>query len=104
MLFLVEMDYATPGAALTPELGRAFVEQVILPTIARAEQLNEDGTIVAGGPVVGRIALRFMIEAETSAQADRVVSSLALWPLARTLVTPLVTLAERRKHVQDRWA
>jgi hypothetical protein len=75
MLFLVELDHVKPTSPVTPEAGRAFIEQVIFPTIARGEQLIAEKTIVAGGPV-GRIALRFIVEAETSGQADQVVSSL----------------------------
>lgn len=99
MLFLVELDHVTTGVPFTREAGRAFIEEFILPTIAQAERLAAEKTIVAGGPVVGRIALRFMIEAETPAQADRIVTSLPLWPLAETRVTPLEALSERRDHV-----
>jgi hypothetical protein len=53
MLFLVELDRAQPGNAPTPEAGRAFIEQIIFPTLARAEQLVADKKILAGGPVVG---------------------------------------------------
>ena len=100
MLFLVELDAARSGTPPTPESGRAFVEGVIFPTIARAEQLLSEKKIVAGGPVVGRIALRFLVEAESAEEADRLVTSLPLWTVAETRVTPLITFAERRKHVQ----
>ena len=39
MLFLVELDQVKSGGMLTPEAGRAFVEQIIFPTLARVEQL-----------------------------------------------------------------
>ena len=57
--------------------------------------------IVAGGVVVGRVSLRFIIEAETSGEADQIVSSLPVWVVADTRVTPLVSLGERRQHVQQ---
>jgi hypothetical protein len=100
MLFLVELDHVTTGAAFTRETGRAFIEEIILPTIAQAERLTAEKAIVAGGPVVGRIALRFMIEAESPAHADRIVTSLPLWPVAETRVTLLEALSERREHVR----
>ncbi len=65
MLFLVELDHVKSGAPLSPEAGRVFIEQIILPTLARAEQLVADKKIVAGGSTVGRIALRFLLEAES---------------------------------------
>ena len=101
MLFLVELDRVAPAVPLTPDAGRTFVEQIVLPTIARAEQLIADKKIVSGGAVVGRIALRFILEVESPGELDRIVSSLPLWPLAQTRVTPLLALSERREHVQQ---
>ena len=100
MLFLVELDAPRSSAVPTTEAARAFIEGVIFPTITRAEQLLSEGKIVAGGPVAGRISLRLMIEAETAEEVDRLVTSLPLWTVAETRVTPLITFAERRAHVQ----
>jgi hypothetical protein len=100
MLFLVELDHIKSTAPLTPQAGRTFIEQIILPTIARAEQLMAEKRIVAGGAVVGRVSLRFIVESESTADVDAMVSSLPLWPLAETRVTPLLPLATRRQHVQ----
>lgn len=101
MLFLVELDHVRPASPMTPAAGRAFIEQIIFPTIARAEQFRADGTILAGGPVVGRIALRFILQAESAGDADRLIARLPLWLVADTRVTPLVALSERRDHVQE---
>ncbi len=95
MLFLVELDHVKSGAPLSPEAGRVFIEQIILPTLARAEQLVADKKIVAGGSTVGRIALRFLLEAESLQEIDRMVSSLPLWPLAESRATPLVRIRHR---------
>jgi hypothetical protein len=100
MQFLVELDHVKSGAQLTPESAHAFVEQVIFPTIARAEQLMKEKKIVAGGPVAGQIALRFIAEADSVSQVDQIVTSLPLWPVAETRVTPLLSFGERRDHVQ----
>jgi hypothetical protein len=101
MLFLVELDHVKPTAPIPPEAGRAFIEQNILPTLARGEQLMAEKTIVSGGAVLGRVALRFIVEAETLAQVDQMISSLPVWPMTETRVTPLITLNERRQHVQQ---
>jgi muconolactone delta-isomerase len=100
MLFLVELDHVESGAPLTPEAGRTFIEQVIFPTLARGEQLAAEGSILGGGAVVGRVALRFIVEADSSEQVDRMVTSLPLWPVAESRITPLLTLSERREHVK----
>ena len=39
MLFFGESDHVKSDLTLTPEAGRTFIEQVILPTLARAEKL-----------------------------------------------------------------
>ncbi|HEY6183058.1 MAG TPA: muconolactone Delta-isomerase family protein [Terriglobales bacterium] len=100
MLFLVELDHVKSGALLTPEQGRTFIEQVIFPTLARAEQFSKDGKIVSGGAVLGRVSLRFIVEAASLPEVDQIVSSLPVWPLAETRVTPLTAFADRRQSVQ----
>src|SRR5262249_37352378 len=99
MLFLVELDHVRSGAPLSPEAARTFIDQIIFPTIARAEQLVHEQKIVSGSPVAGRVALRLMVEAESAGHVDQLVTSLPLWPLAETRVTPLISFGERRQHV-----
>jgi hypothetical protein len=101
MLFLVELDHVKPTAPIPPEAGRAFIEQIILPTLARGEELMAEKKIVSGGAVLGRVALRFIVEAESLAHVDQMISSLPVWPMTETRVTPLITLNERRQHVQQ---
>lgn len=101
MLFLVELDHVKSGTGFTPEMGRVFIEKIIFPTLARAEQLVKEKKILSGGPVVGRIALRFIMEADSSEHVDRMITSLPIWPLAETRVTPLIAFGERREHVKE---
>src|SRR5215831_553142 len=101
MLFLAELDHVKSGVTLTPEAGRAFIDQVISPTLARAEQLVAEKKILAGGAVVARIALRFIVEADSSEEVDRLISSFPLWPVADTRVTPLITFARSEEHTSE---
>lgn len=94
------MDHVKSGLADGPETSRKFIEQIILPTIARVEQLVAAKKILAGGPVAGRIAVRFVLEVDSSQEVDRLLTSLPLWPVAETRVTPLIAFGDRRKHVQ----
>jgi muconolactone delta-isomerase len=100
MLFLIELDHVKQGTPLTPEIGRAFIEQTIFPTLARAEELVKAKKILAGGPVLGRVALRLIVEADSSSDVDKIITSLPIWPLAETRVTPLITFSERRQHAE----
>lgn len=100
MLYLVELDHVNPGTTPTPETGRTFIEQVIFPTLARAERLAAEGTILSGGAVVGQVALRFTVEANSTEEVDRIVTSLPVWTVAETKITPLISFGERREHVK----
>jgi muconolactone delta-isomerase len=100
MRFLVELDHINTGRPFTEDTARAFIEGIIVPTLARAEQLAQEGRIVAGGAVAGRVALRFIADVETSQQLDRIVASLPLWTVADTRVTPLIDFGDRRAGVR----
>jgi len=101
MKFLVELDHPKTGQPFTEDTARTFIETVIFPTLARAEQFVQEGQIVAGGPVAGRIALRFIMDVASAQQLDKLVSSIPLWAIADTRVTPLIEFSDRRTHVQD---
>ena len=100
MLFLVELDHVKSGMMPTSEASRAFIEEIILPTLERAEHLMAEGKLLAGGPVAGRIALRLVVEADSLQDVDLIITSLPLWRVAETRVTPLISFNERRSHVQ----
>lgn len=100
MKFLVEIDHPKTGQSLSADAARAFITNVIFPTLAKAEQLVQEGTLVAGGPVAGRIALRFIAEVDTPQQLDRLVSSMPLWAISDTRVTPLIGFGDRKTHVE----
>lgn len=96
----MELDHQTTGQPYTEETARDFIESVIFPTLERAEELAQDSRIIAGGPVAGRIALRFITEVDSAQELDQLVSSLPLWTVAKTRVTPLIDFSERRTHVE----
>src|SRR2546422_10916706 len=101
MLFLVEIDRPNSGNMVTPESGQAFIRNVILPTLARGEQLVAEKKIVSGGPVVGRVSLRLMMEADSVEQVDGMIESLPVWAVAETRVTPLVSFGQRRQVLSE---
>jgi muconolactone delta-isomerase len=100
MKFLVEIDHPRTGQTVSPETSRGFIEGIIFPTLARAEQLVKAGIILAGGPVAGRVALRFIAEVESAQQIDQIVTSIPLWTISDTRVTPLIEFGDRRAHVE----
>jgi muconolactone delta-isomerase len=100
MKFLVEMDHPKTGQWLTEAAARTFVHEVVFPTLDLAELMVTEGSIVAGGPVAGSIALRFIAEVESSKALDALVSSMPLWAVAYTRVTPLIEFSDRRASLQ----
>src|SRR5271165_1870400 len=100
MKFLVEIDHPKTGQVVSAETSRGFIEGIIFPTLARAEQLVKEGIILAGGPVAGRIALRFIAEVESAQQIDQIITSLPLWTISDTRVTALIEFGDRRTHVE----
>ena len=48
----VELDHVKTGQPFTEAAARAFIEGIIFPTLGRAEQLAQEGRIVAGGPAI----------------------------------------------------
>jgi len=58
MLFLVELDHVKTTAPATPKAGRAFIEQVIFPTLARGEALMSEKKIAAAKRSLSSTTLR----------------------------------------------
>ena len=63
MEYLVDMRLADSGRSTTPAEGLIFLEQYILPTLERCQQLAAEQRILAGGPISGTIGLAFIIRA-----------------------------------------
>jgi hypothetical protein len=99
MQYLVQMRLANSSRPTTAELGLAFIEQHIFPTLERCEQFRRENTIIAGGPVSGAVALDLIVNAETAQGLDEVITGLPVWPMMETTVTALTTFADRRRAV-----
>lgn len=84
------------------EEGIVFIEQFILPTLERCKKLAAEKKIVAGGPLSGAIALSLIVSAESAQELDKVITSLPVWPLMETTVTPLSTFDVRMQAVRAR--
>ncbi len=96
MQFLIEMALADAGRPTTVPEGQAFIEQLVFPTLERCLRLVEEGKIVAGGPMSGRIAIAMVVEAGSAREIDVLLGSLPLWPRMNTTVLPLSSFADRR--------
>lgn len=100
MNYLVQLKLASRPA--NPQEGAVFIEQFILPTLELCKKLEAEKKIVAGGPLSGAIALSLIVSAESEQELDKVISSLPVWPLMETTVTPLSTFDVRMQMVRTR--
>ena len=100
MDYLVEMKLVTRPA--TPEQGIAFIEQSILPTLELCKKLEAEKKIIAGGPASGAIAISLILRTESVQELDNLISSLPVWPMMQTTVTPLNTFSGRMSAVRAR--
>ena len=100
MNYLVQLKLANRPA--NQHEGAVFIEQFILPTLELCKKLEAEKKIVAGGPLSGAIALSLIVSAESEQELDKVISSLPVWPLMETTVTPLSTFDVRMQMVRTR--
>jgi len=100
MNYLVQLKLASRPA--NPQEGKVFIEQMILPTLQLCKKLESEKKIIAGGPVSGSIALSLIVSAESDYELDGLITSLPVWPLMETTVTPLGTFDIRAQEVRAR--
>lgn len=100
MIYLVQLKLARRPAS--PDEGIVFIEQMILPTLELCKKLEAEKKILAGGPVSGAIALSLIVSAESPEEVDSLITSLPVWPLMETTITPLTTFDVRMQSVRAR--
>jgi hypothetical protein len=98
MRYLVQVRLANPSRPTSADEGLIFIEEYILPTLERCEELQSH-EIIAGGPVSGAVALDLIVNAGTARGLDEVITSLPVWPLMETTITPLTMFNDRRQAV-----
>lgn len=102
MRYLVEMRLVDAGRSTNPQEGLFFLENYVLPTLERCQELEREGRIIAGGPISATIGIAMIIEAATPLEIDQIVSDLPLWPRTNTVVTPLTTFGDRALGLRPR--
>lgn len=99
MQYLMRMRLAYPSRPTTADEGLIFIKQYILPTLERCEELQSHGKVIAGGPASGAVALDLIVNADTARGLDELITSLPVWPLMETTITPLTMFNDRRQAV-----
>jgi len=104
MRFLVTIDGSDIGAGMPPERLAQVVEQMVVPSIEQLAQWDQEGRIHGGGYTAARGGV-FVVDADSSDEVDRLLTSLPYWPLVRVEVKPLIShsaLLERARAIGQR--
>lgn len=94
MLFHVIAERQGPEHLDAHQTG-PFIENVVLPTLKRLDELEKQGKIKSGGLLTGQRALAMQVEAASIEELDVLLESLPLWPFVKFDVTPLTPFAAR---------
>jgi muconolactone delta-isomerase len=90
MRFLVTIDGSDLGVGMPPERLAQVIDQMVVPSIEKLAQWEQEGRIHGGGYTAAR-AGAFMIDADSSDEVDQLVTSLPYWGLVKVDVKPLIS-------------
>jgi len=104
MRFLVTIDGSDIGVGMPPERLVQVVDQMVVPSLEKLAQWEQEGRIHGGGYTAARGGV-FMIDADSSDEVDQLVTSLPYWGLVKVDVKPLIStssLLERSRTMGQR--
>ena len=104
MRFLVTLDGSDIGVGMPPERLGQVVEQMVVPSIEKLTQWEQEGRIYGGGYTAARGGV-FIMEADSSEEVDQLVTSLPHWGLVKVEAKPLIStgaMLERAEAVSQR--
>ena len=104
MRFLVTIDGSDIGAGMPPERLGQLVEQMVVPSLEKLAQWEQEGRIHGGGYTAARGGV-FIIDADSSEEVDQLVTSLPHWGLIKVDVKPLIStgaMLERSRAMSQR--
>ena len=104
MRFLVTIDGSDIGVGMPPERLAQVVEQMVVPSMEKLVQWEQEGRVHGGGYTAARGGA-FIMEADSSEEVDQLVTSLPHWGLVKVEVKPLIStgaMLERAEAVSQR--
>jgi muconolactone delta-isomerase len=99
MRFLVTIDGSDLEAGMPPERLGQVIEQMIVPSLEQLAQWEREGRIYGGGYTAARGGV-FMIDADSSEEVDRLLTSLPHWGLVKIDVKPLIPTSALLERAQ----
>jgi muconolactone delta-isomerase len=104
MRFLVTIDGSDIGVGMPPERLAQVVEQMVVPSMEKLVQWEQEGRVHGGGYTAARGGV-FIMEADSSEEVDQLVTSLPHWGLVKVEVKPLIStsaMVERARAMSQR--
>jgi muconolactone delta-isomerase len=104
MRFLVTIDASDGGAGMPPEQLAQQVNQMVIPSLEKLAQWEDEGRIHGGGYTAARGGV-FVIDADSPEEVDQLVTSLPYWGIVKVEVKPLIpssAVVERARAVGQR--
>ena len=99
MRFLVTIDGSDLGAGMPSERLAQVVDQMVVPSLEKLTEWEQEGRIHGGGYTAARGGV-FMIDADSSEEVDQLVSSLPYWGLVKVDVKPLISTSAMLERAQ----
>jgi muconolactone delta-isomerase len=104
MHFLVTIDGSDIGVGMPPERLAKVVEQMVVPSMEKLVQWEQEGRVHGGGYTAARGGV-FIMEADSSEEVDQLITSLPHWGLVKVDVKPLIStgaMLERARAMSQR--
>ena len=104
MRFLVTVDGSDIGVGMPPDRLAQVVEQMVVPSMEKLVQWEQEGRVYGGGYTAARGGV-FIMEADSSEEVDQLVTSLPHWGLVKVEVKPLIStsaMVERAQAMSQR--
>lgn len=101
MKYLVIMELIGSPPASSPQEFASFLENVLIPSEEMVLKLEEEGKILAGGDLSGRRGWAFIMNAESNAELNALVSAIPEWSMMDVDVTPLDDSADRLEGIRQ---
>lgn len=105
MQYLITARWVKGGPQLSPEKVVPLREQTLVPSLEMLAEWEEEGRIYGGGVYPGERAGTWVIEADSSEELGRLVSSLPFWNQMKWHVRPLQSTrsaVKRERRVRER--
>ena len=99
MRFLVTVDGSDIGVGMPPERLAQVVEQMVVPSMEKLVQWEQEGRVYGGGYTAARGGV-FIMEADSSEEVDQLVTSLPHWGLVKVEVKPLISTSAMLERAQ----